>query len=122
MSSGKVGCVRSLGSTISGERSQHLRIEYEDEDLRCLAEDPGFVHPRLSGELVKAYRKRIDSISAANDERDLRALKSLHLEKLRGNRDGQHSLRLNKQYRLIVRFRTEPAGRTTVVIEIVDYH
>lgn len=56
-----------------------MRIEYEDEDLRCLAEDPGFVHPRLSGELVKAYRKRIDSISAASDERDLRALKSLHL-------------------------------------------
>ena len=99
-----------------------MRIEYEDEDLRCLAEDPGFVHPRLSGELVNAYRKRIDSISAASDERDLRALKSLHLEKLRGNREGQYSLRLNKQYRLIVRFRTEPAGRTTIVIEIVDYH
>lgn len=100
-----------------------MRIEYEDEDLRCLAEDPGFVHPRLSAELVKAYRKRIDSIDAASDKRGrLRALKLLHLEKLRDNRESQYSLRLNKQYRLIVRFRTEPAGRTTIAIKIVDYH
>lgn len=71
---------------------------------------------------MRAYRKKIGAIVAAVDERDLRAQKSLHLEKLKGDRDGQYSMRLNDQYRLIVRFETGPSGRMTVVVEVVDYH
>ena len=37
-------------------------------------------------------------IRAAVDERDLYGMTSLHFEKLLGDREGQHSLRLNKKW------------------------
>ena len=43
-------------------------------------------------------------IRAASDERTFYELKSLHFEKLKGDRSHQHSMRLNKQWRFIVEF------------------
>ena len=53
------------------------------------------------------------------DEQDLRSLKSLRYEKLKGARFGQHSLRLNKQWRLILRPEQNQDGTTTAVVEVV---
>jgi proteic killer suppression protein len=61
-------------------------------------------------------------IDQALDERDLYALKGLRCEKLGGDRKGQHSLRLDDRWRLIVVPMDEPAGRMLRVVEIVDYH
>ena len=61
-------------------------------------------------------------IASAADERDLRAMKSLHLEKLRGDRAGQSSLRLDRQFRLIVSLERDDDGAVVVVISIEDYH
>lgn len=99
-----------------------MRIEYEDDQLWRLAEDVQFTHPRIGKDLTRAYRKVIGQIEAAQDERDLRNLKSRRLEKLVGDRAGQHSMRVNDQYRLIARFETREPGRVTVVVELVDYH
>jgi proteic killer suppression protein len=41
-------------------------------------------------------------IRNARDERDLRALRSLNYEALKGNRSHQNSIRLNQQWRLIL--------------------
>ena len=49
-------------------------------------------------------------------------MRSLNLEKLKGDRTGQYSIRLNDQFRLILTFRTEDDGRVVVVLELVDYH
>lgn len=99
-----------------------MLIEYEDEELRKLAEDAGYSTKQFDPILVTSYRKKIGLIRAAVDERDLRAYKALRLEKLVGNRKGQSSIRLNQQYRLILKFKTGDSGKVTVVIEIVDYH
>ncbi|WP_237184981.1 type II toxin-antitoxin system RelE/ParE family toxin [Rothia nasimurium] len=99
-----------------------MLIEYEDEELQKLAEDASYSTKRFGSALVAAYRKKIGLIRAAVDERDLRAYKALRLEKLAGDREGQSSIRLNQQYRLILKFKTVDPGRITVVIEIVDYH
>lgn len=99
-----------------------MLIEYEDEELRKLAEDAGYSTKRFDPILVASYRKKIGLIKAAVDERDLRAYKALRLEKLLGDRKGQNSIRLNQQYRLILKFKTGNPERVTVVIEIVDYH
>lgn len=99
-----------------------LRILFDDDELQRIANDPNFKSKKWSSDLVKAYRKKIQILTSATDERDLRALKSLHLEQLKGNRIGTSSIRLNKQYRLILQFKSDESGRTVIVIELVDYH
>lgn len=99
-----------------------MDIEYGDPDLRCLAEDPDFSPRQWSRDVVTSYRKKIQILRSATDERDLRNMRSLNLEKLKGDRDGTWSIRLNDQFRLILTFHTGNAGRVTVVLELVDYH
>ena len=99
-----------------------MKIEYGDEELRRLAEEADFRPKQWGRDLVVAYRKKIQVLDSAKDERDLRAMRSLNLEKLKGDRTGQYSIRLNDQFRLILTFRTEAGGRVVVVLELVDYH
>ncbi|EQD33807.1 Plasmid maintenance system killer [mine drainage metagenome] len=61
-------------------------------------------------------------IRASIDERAFYAMKSLHYEKLKGNLDGHSSMRLNDQWRLLLRLRQDEDGKTVVVISIADYH
>ncbi len=68
------------------------------------------------------YRKRVAFIRAAIDERDFYAMKSLHFEKLKGDRDGQYSMKLNKQWRLILEFKKNQNNKNVVVVSIEDYH
>ena len=99
-----------------------MRIEFADDELRRLFAEPDFVVSRFGPDLVRAYRKKVAFLSAAESELDLRAYKALHFEKLVGNRDGQHSIRLNRQWRVIVRIETDPNGQLLIIVEIVDYH
>ena len=61
--------------------------------------------------------KTLDQLSAAVSLNSL-SLPGLRLEKLKGDRAGQHSIRINDQYRVC--FRWTELGATDV--EIVDYH
>lgn len=99
-----------------------MKIEYGDEELRRLAEEADFRPKQWGRDLVVAYRKKIQVLDSATDERDLRAMRSLNLEKLKGDRAGQYSVRLNDQFRLILTFHTEDDGRVVAVLELVDYH
>jgi toxin HigB-1 len=96
-------------------------VEYHDEVLRRLAEEPAYRPQRWGPEVIKAYRKKIQLILAATDERDLRAMRSLRLEQLSGDRQGTSSIRLNDQFRLILTFKTD-GERVAVILELVDYH
>ena len=75
----------------------------------------------FAGNIVRTFRMRMQAIRAAKNETDFYALKSLHFEKLKGNRKHQHSM-LNKQFRLIVEPEKGKQGSTIVVIDIEDYH
>ena len=72
--------------------------------------------------VVSAFFEVMATLVAAADERDLYALKSLHFEALKGDRAGQHSARLNRQFRLILRIEAEDQGNVVIVVEIADYH
>jgi proteic killer suppression protein len=98
-----------------------MLLEFEDDDLVRLYTEPGFAGV-WAKDVVRAFRKVLNLVANAADERDLYAVKSLHFEKLKGKRIGQSSLRLNKQWRLIVQLRDSDAGRIVVIKEIVDYH
>jgi proteic killer suppression protein len=99
-----------------------MRIEYGDDDLRRLAEDPAYRPRQWGRDVIVAYRKKVQILDAARDERDLLAMRSLRLERLAGDRDGKCSIRLNGQFRLILTFYTDDDGRVVVVLELVDYH
>lgn len=73
-------------------------------------------------QVVRGFFKVMNSIRAAKDERDLYALKSLHFEKLKGNREAERSLRLNDQFRLIVKVENDSEGNYFVICDIEDYH
>lgn len=64
----------------------------------------------------------MQQIRAASDERTFYAHRSLDFEKLKGDRQGQFSMRLNDQWRLIVALREESLRKVVHVIEIIDYH
>jgi len=64
-----------------------------------------------------AYRKLL-MIDSAIDVEDLRIPPANRLEKLSGDRDGQYSIRVNKQYRLCFNWENGFA----LDVELVDYH
>jgi len=99
-----------------------MRIEFEDDDLRRLYEDAEFNLPRLGRDVTKAFRKKVTFLQSAESEMDLRNYRALHYEKLKGDRQGQHSIRLNQQWRLILRVEQDADGRLLIVVEVVDYH
>jgi toxin HigB-1 len=98
-----------------------MEVEFGDDELRSLATVAGYTGS-WSLPIVKAYRKRVQSILAAVDERDLRFPGGNHFEKLRGERGHQHSLRLNDQWRLIIEIRRKDAKTIVRLVEIADYH
>ncbi len=63
-------------------------------------------------------RRKLDMLGAANQLEDLRAPPGNRLEALRGDRQGQHSIRINDQWRLCFVWQDGAAER----VEIVDYH
>src|SRR5574337_1435043 len=98
-----------------------MEVEFDDDDLDRLETDPQFTAGHAQG-VVRAYRKRMQQIRAARDERDFMQLKSLHFEKLKADRQGQHSVRLNLQWRLILEIRGAHPCKVVGIVEIVDYH
>lgn len=62
--------------------------------------------------------RKLDLLDAAPDMRTLGTLPGTGLEKLKGNRIGQHSIRINDQWRVCFEWRDGHA----YAVEIVDYH
>ena len=72
----------------------------------------------LPQDLLSIARRKLDMLNAAHDLNDLKSPPGNHLEALKGDLKGFHSIRINKQWRII--FRWEPGGPHEV--RIVDYH
>jgi toxin HigB-1 len=71
---------------------------------------PGALHSSALGKLIL--------LDAAVALRDLAVWPSLRLEKLKGDRKGQYSIRINNQYRICFVWRDPDAFE----VEITDYH
>lgn len=98
-----------------------MEITFRDHDLDKLETDKDFT-AGYGKEIDKAFRKRIQAIRAAIDERDLYAVKGNRFEKLKGDRSHQHSLRLNDKMRLIVEIESGTPKNKIIVNGIEDYH
>ena len=73
----------------------------------------------FSGFARQAERK-LDQLDAARSLGDLAALPGNQLEVLRGDRAGQYSIRINRQWRVC--FHWPPGSSGPTQVEIVDYH
>jgi len=69
-------------------------------------------------DLVKVARRKLRYLNAAADLGDLRSPPGNRLEALAGDRQGQHSIRINDQFRVCFVWTAEGP----VEVEIVDYH
>ena len=90
-------------------------VSFKDADTEALA----------AGRRVRRFvsiealaRRKLRQLQIAGRLDDLRVPPGNRLEALKGDRDGQHSIRVNDQYRVC--FRWTAAGAEAV--EIVDYH
>lgn len=94
-----------------------MDVEFAEDELRQLERDPKFTagHGR---EVVRGFRKAMQAIRAATIQNDLYR-GGLRTEKLLGARQHQHSIRINRQWRLIVEML--PGGKVRI-IGIEDYH
>lgn len=68
--------------------------------------------------VLKRATAKLLMLNAAHALSDLAVPPSNRLEKLRGDRDGQHSIRINEKYRVCFTWRDGDAYD----VEIVDYH
>lgn len=73
---------------------------------------------RLPQALWKKASLKLDALDSAAFLDDLRIPPGNRLEALKGDRQGQHSVRINRQYRIC--FQWTEAGPEDV--EVVDYH
>ena len=72
----------------------------------------------LPPNLLRVALRKLVQLDAATILDDLRVPPGNRLEKLRGDRAGQHSIRINDQWRICFRWRDGDAFD----VEIVDYH
>lgn len=70
------------------------------------------------GEIWSIVRRKLDQINRARDLHDLSVPPGNRLERLRGRRKGQHSIRINSQYRICFKWESQNASE----VEITDYH
>ncbi len=92
-----------------------IRSFRDAETERLFAREPG---SKLARPLQRAALRKLLLLDAAVSLDDLRVPAGNRLEKLAGDRKGQHSIRVNDQYRLCFRWDRGDAHD----VEIVDYH
>lgn len=63
-------------------------------------------------------RRKLDQLNRVRDLAELRVPPGNRLERLRGDRQGQYSIRINEQYRICFRWEDGHADQ----VEVTDYH
>ena len=90
-------------------------INFKDEQAQALFK--GERAKKLPTEIQKAARRKLAYLHAAEELDDLRVPAGNHLEALKGDLAGLHSIRINKQWRIVFRWHGGSEG-----VRIVDYH
>jgi proteic killer suppression protein len=98
-----------------------MEVDFADERLDRLETELVFT-AGFEPSVVRGFRKVMQVIRAARDERDFYALKSLHFEKLEGDRSHERSMRINKKWRLILELTGTAPNKRVLVKAIEDYH
>ena len=98
-----------------------MRLLFKSKKLEALYTELKGADKYEAG-VVEAFFNVMSRIVAASNEQDLREPKSRRLEKLVGDKKGQYSMRLNKQWRLILTIEEDKQGKCIQVLEISDHY
>ena len=85
-----------------------------DETERLFHREPS----RKFRAIERSALRKLDMLDAANDLRILSGVPGNRLERLRGDREGEYSIRINDQWRVCFTWR----GGDAFDVEITDYH
>lgn len=91
-------------------------LQFKDKEAQKIWE--GTVSRKLPGDIQAVARRKLRMLNNAQRLEDLRIPPANRLEALRGKRKGQHSIRINDQWRICFVWRNGNAD----AVEIVDYH
>jgi len=89
---------------------------FADRDAEALFQ--GRFARRLAHDVQRVTQRKLRQIHQAKELRDLAAPPGNRLEALRGDREGQHSIRINDRWRICFVWNEGDADQ----VEIVDYH
>jgi plasmid maintenance system killer protein len=97
-----------------------MDVRFRTDELAKRYQDHKAARRAWGEKVAVRYAQRVNALYAAERAEDLFALRSLALHPLKGDRQGQHALRLDDSWRLVVRF----AGKalTVVTVEEVTKH
>ncbi len=104
-----------------------MKVVFEDDALAYIyVEGKEKGKPKFPPEIIRGFIKKIQIILGLNSTAELRKMKGLRFEALQGNYAGFHSIRINNQYRIILKLQNETDGSVTIevlhIFEITDYH
>jgi len=98
-----------------------MEVQFCDKNL-ALVETDRAADTQLPISVINSLRQKLVVIRAAPDERTLRNWRSLHYEKLKGDRSDQRSIRINNQWRLVFTIETDTKPNKITVLGVEDYH
>jgi toxin HigB-1 len=108
--------IPQLGDTNAGRQYRWMIRTFRCRDTRMLFE--GRFARGWSKKMQLMAARKLEILDAATSLGDLRVPPGNRLEKLAGSRDGQHSIRVNRQWRLCFIW----SGSDAFDVELVDYH
>ncbi len=92
-------------------------VSYRDKKTERFANGE---HVKEFSGFARQVETRLDRLDAATTLKDLAAMSGNRLEALKGNRQGQYSIRINDQWRICFEWPVSSTG--PINVEIVDYH
>ena len=100
-----------------------MKVIIHDDHLGMIAENKPTGKSKFPVAVVEAFKRKLALIKAASNTSDLRALASLHFEKLVEKRyKDKYSIRLNKNYRLIFEINKDGSLEVLIIIEISNHY
>ncbi len=78
----------------------------------------GEVSKKLPIDIQRTARRKLLYLDEADELHDIQVVPGNRLEKLKGDRAGQYSIRINDQWRICFAW----VGNKVVNVEIIDYH
>ncbi len=98
-----------------------MEIEFDNDELAEIYQG-GKTPKGLQPSIVKAFLKTVRKLEAANTIEELYQLHSLNYEALSGNKKGLFSVRVNDQYRLEFKHRSDGSVIIITIYELSNHY